>query len=311
MGEKTAISWCDHTFNPWVGCQKVGPACDGCYAWAQQDVRFSRVVFGGPGKGVGTRSRTSDGYWRQPHRWNRIAAETGTTPFVFGGSLMDPFDKHVDPAWRRDYFDQVIRPTPNLVWLLLTKRPELIVELSEDAGGLPPNVALGTTAEDREHWDHRVGELLAAKAVLDPVFAFASLEPLLGPIHPRSAKVTGSMRRLGYFAPTHVRFDPLHPHLDRRLRLDWIITGGESDQADHKARPTHPDWFRFVRDACADTGTPYHHKQNGEWVSVSEVDGDGDHYSFPDYATVRKVGKHRSGRLLDGVLHDARPRVAA
>ena len=34
MGEVTGISWTDHTFNPWIGCAKVSPACDGCYAEA-------------------------------------------------------------------------------------------------------------------------------------------------------------------------------------------------------------------------------------------------------------------------------------
>ena len=32
MAENTKIEWCDHTFNPWIGCTKVSPACDNCYA---------------------------------------------------------------------------------------------------------------------------------------------------------------------------------------------------------------------------------------------------------------------------------------
>src|SRR5438309_8215685 len=30
--ENSKIEWCDHTFNPWIGCQKVSPGCDRCYA---------------------------------------------------------------------------------------------------------------------------------------------------------------------------------------------------------------------------------------------------------------------------------------
>ncbi len=40
MGPVTGIEWCDHTHNPWIGCTKVSPACDHCYAAAQEDVRY-------------------------------------------------------------------------------------------------------------------------------------------------------------------------------------------------------------------------------------------------------------------------------
>jgi protein gp37 len=59
VAEQTHISWADATFNPWVGCMKVSPACDGCYAEHLMDTRMGRVTFGGPGNGVGTRERTS------------------------------------------------------------------------------------------------------------------------------------------------------------------------------------------------------------------------------------------------------------
>ena len=87
--------------------------------------------------------------------------------------------------------------------------------------------------------------------------------------------------------------------------IDWVISGGESGPA---ARPAHPGWFRSLRDQCAEAGVPYLHKQNGEWVSVSEVEGRGDHYTFPDGATVRRVGKRLAGRAIDGVVHDGFPR---
>ena len=93
--------------------------------------------------------------------------------------------------------------------------------------------------------------------------------------------------------------------------IDWVITGGETDQGGHKARPTHPGWFRTLRDQCAAWSVPFHHKQNGEWVSVSEVAGPGAHFKFDDGATVRRIGKKLSGRTIDGVTHDAFPEVAA
>lgn len=345
MGEHTHISWCDHTFNPWVGCQKIGPAgnsaCDGCYAAHLLETRFHRVEFGGPGKGVGTREVTSRGNWRQPLKWDRAAAAAGTRPFVFGGSLMDPFDPNVPAQWRRNYFDDVIRATPHLVWLLLTKRPHLIVDQVEEIGGLPANVALGTTAENQQRYEERVGDLVHARAVLGALFTFVSYEPMLGPLNPRKAKITYNMRRHPAFSGSHAEFfDPIHPRQDPRFRLHWIISGGETDQGAHMARAWHPSWPRAVRDACADTGTAYHHKQNGEWWESEEVFGSHDAHAiardgtvyrmtdlaYPDGArygealraghdkadlhTVYKVGAKASGRTLDGVIHDARPEVS-
>jgi protein gp37 len=290
MGGVTAISWADHTFNAWIGCTKVSPACDGCYAEALMDKRYGRVEWGAPGKGNGTRVRTSAGNWHQPIRWNKKAAAEGTRPFVFCSSLADVFDNQIPVEWRRDLFDLIIK-TPDLVWLLLTKRPQNIVDqfraISHTLDEWPRNAAIGTTVEDQKRFDLNVPALRKAKRLVMPAFAFLSCEPLLGPLN-------GS----------------LHD-------IDWVITGGETDQGGHKARPTHPDWYRGLRDQCARAGIAYHHKQNGEF---SDFDHIGmawndlppkiqEQQKFIDGKAMIKVGKHRSGRLLDGVEHDARPEV--
>lgn len=317
MGEITAISWCDHTFNPWIGCTKVSPACDGCYAEALMDKRYGRVEWGAPGKGNGTRVRTSPGNWRQPLRWNKKAAETGTRPFVFCSSLADVFDNQVPTAWRTDLFE-LIRATPNLVWLLLTKRPQNIVRLwaetFADESGLPValtpdfwprNAAIGTTVEDQDRADKNIPALIDAKVKLRPAFAFLSCEPLLGPID------------LDEVIPNPVTWNPVHGIAHT---LDWVITGGETDQGGHKARPSHPAWERSLRDQCAAAGVPYHRKQAGEWLHMPERAHFKDEYSEPWQrvasnmegirpALMFKVGKHRSGRRLDGVEHNARPEV--
>lgn len=343
MGEITAISWCDHTFNPWIGCTKVSPACDGCYAEAMMDKRYGRVEWGAPGKGAGTRSRTTPGNWRKPVHWNKKAAETGTRPFVFCASLADVFDNQVPHEWRSDLFD-MIRKTPNLVWLLLTKRPQNIVKMStiDDPRWLgeawPRNAAIGTTVEDQERADRNVPALLNAKTELNPAFAFLSCEPLLGPI---DLTKLSRPHRQGY-GPGHI--DALrgwtrgaghgYREFDAPSAIDWVITGGETDQGEHKARPSHPGWYRSLRDQCAAAGVVYHHKQNGEWVKHRPTAGGdlgGDvragrvqivHLQphtdeelckrsfFSGDTYMARVGKHRSGRLLDGVEHNARPLVA-
>lgn len=359
MAEDTKISWADATFNPWIGCMKVGPACDGCYAEALMGVpgRFgpARVEWGAPGVGVGTRSRTAPSNWAKVRKWNREqeAKEKAWADgfpcvphpaprFVFCASLADVFDNHRDLGpWRRDLFD-LIRATPHLTYLLLTKRPQNIVRLYREAmldlpdGGSgqdwPKNAAIGCTVVNQEEADRDVPHLLAAKSELKPAFAFLSMEPLLGPVN---IEAFVGPADIPMFTPAAMLCRDLPgaelcrrdgPHYPREFgcrwsdvnndgapgHIDWVITGGETDQGGHKARPQHPDWFRSLRDQCAAAGVAYHHKQNGEWVSVSEVEGRGGEpmHKFDDGSTVRRVGKDRSGRLIDGVLHDARPAVA-
>src|SRR5690606_21189969 len=122
---------------------------DGCYAEAMMDKRYGRVKWGAPGQGAGTRERTSAGNWSKPKAWDRKAAAAGTRPFVFCSSLADVFDNQVPHEWRRELFD-LIRATPNLVWLLLTKRPQLIERLYEEAQRLNEDGTRWTSSLPRE-----------------------------------------------------------------------------------------------------------------------------------------------------------------
>lgn len=305
MAEHTEISWADHTFNPWIGCMKVSPACDGCYAEALMglDGRMKRAEWGAPGKGVGTRVRTAPANWRQPLAWDRAAAKAGTRPFVFCASLADVFDNAVDKEWRFDLFE-LINKTPHLTWLLLTKRPQNIVKLFTEAMHLLPggeaanwpfNAAIGCTVVSQEEADRDVPQLLRAKAKLKPAFAFLSMEPLLGAVNLTDVANDGD----SYWDA--LRGHPAEETFDGVAceAIDWVITGGETDQGGHKARPQHVDWFRSIRDQCAAAGVAYHHKQNGEWGYCPDRSINPDH--------LFKVGKKYAGRLLDGVTHDARP----
>ena len=221
--ENTKIEWTDHTFNAWIGCTKVSPGCKNCYAETQQSQRFDRAIWG-----VGNpRSRTSDANWKKPIKWNRGGAKNGTRPFVFCSSLADVFDNEVDPAWRSDLF-ALIKKTPNLVWLLLTKR---IGNVAKMAPELPRNVAIGATMVNQKEYDRDIGKLLAVKNELSPLFTFGSFEPLLGPIT-----------------------------LDDRAP-DWIIVGGESGT---KARPMDLDWVRSIRQQSGDLNRVFNFKQVGD-----------------------------------------------
>lgn len=330
MAETTKISWTDSTFNPVIGCTRISPACDGCYAAHLMETRIGRVEWGGPGKGAGTRVRTSAVNWREPLKWHRDylshrsawesairdlfggdeanAISAGWTkpqrPFVFCASLADVFDNQWELEWRRDLFD-LIRATPHLVWLLLTKRPQNIIRMSVEAGGLPPNAALGTTVEDQERAERNVPHLCEAKLSLDPMFTFVSIEPILGDIYLRSIKVNGAA--FNFLPPHHDHFDALHPQAP--WQIGWVIGGGETDQGQHKARPWHPAWRRHLLNDCNATGVPFHWKQNGEWTDEAESDVAALHCRFPDGVTVRRIGKARAGHLIDGIEHFARPVV--
>ncbi len=89
MAENSKIEWTTHTFNPWIGCQKVSPGCDHCYAEALMDTRWGKVKWGPHGE----RKRTSEANWKQPLRWAKAA--NGTRPRVFCASLADVFDNQV------------------------------------------------------------------------------------------------------------------------------------------------------------------------------------------------------------------------
>jgi len=301
MAANSKIEWCEHTFNPWVGCQHVSPACLHCYAegWAK---RAGRDVFGPHA----ARQRTAEATWREPLKWNAEAKAARTRPFVFCASLADVFDNQVDPAWRRDLFE-LIEATDKLVWLLLTKRPQNIVRQVQEAAGRSQsfrNIAFGTSIALPAEVDRNAGALIDAANQFNPAFTFVSCEPLLADIA-----------------------EWLRPYLSKPGHggIGQVICGGESGP---KARPMHPDWARNLRDAAGEAGSHFLFKQWGEHLPEGQFDSEGLQWcpgakdprvhwwqtpapegALPDGACSIRIGKKAAGRLLDGRTHDERPRV--
>jgi protein gp37 len=212
MAQNTNISWTDSTFNPWIGCAKIADACRDCYAetWAK------RYRFVGWGHGV-PRRRTSPGYWRQP-----LKPDYGR--HVFCASLADVFDNEVDPSWRTDLW-ALIKATPHLWWMLVTKR------IGNAPKMLPPDwpyphVGVIATLENQEVFDRDWPKL----ARLPAAWRGVSAEPLLGPINLGAA------------------------------RPDRMIVGGESGPG---RRPMKPSWVRSLRDQCRAVRVRFHFKQWG------------------------------------------------
>lgn len=301
MAKDTHISWADSTVNLWEGCTKVSPACDHCYAEARNQ-RFAGGANWGP---RAPRRRVSAG-WELARRLQRAAAanggvdpELGRRRRVFVNSLSDFFDNHESIVWRDEAW-QLIRECPDVIFMLLTKRPQNIGRmLPADWGAGWDNVWIGTTVENQTEAAKRVLWLLDVPAVLH----FVSAEPLLGPL---------DLTRVDYINPPGMAvFNALMPVIEGQ-RIGWVIVGGESGG---EARPMHPDWVRTLREQCAATGTPFHFKQWGQWKALVPTGGywPTDTASFcridrlgnraDDGWPMQKLGVHAAGRMLDHREH--------
>lgn len=272
MANETNISWTDATFSPWRGCQKISKGCENCYAdtFSHRNPKLLGV-FGTEAQG-GTRVVASDDMWRQPLKWNAQGSSR-----VFCASIADVFEDWSGPMLnhkgeqlyrngefetpltmddvRRRLFD-LIDATPNLTWQLLTKRPENIRRMWQQAGHpfcTHPadddwaysrlNVWLGTTVENQEAADNRLPELLE-NSDLSPV-QFLSMEPLLGNVDLRWP-------------------EEINPFMTPLLNyIQWIIVGCESGS--HR-RDTKIEWVRDLRDQCKAAGVAF-------FVKQLEIDG--------------------------------------
>lgn len=283
MGENTGIEWAHHTFNPWWGCARVSPACDSCYA-EREAKRFY------PGRNLwGTdadRREFGDRHWNAPLRWNKQATAEGKRYRVFCASMADVFDNQA-PSGARERLWELIKRTPSLDWLLLTKRiGNANRMLPCDWGSGYPNVWLGITVVTSDEVSRDVPKLQRVPARV----RWLSMEPLLDAVD------------IGRFLSS--ARDDLPP-------INWVVVGGESGP---RARPLNPTWARSVRDQCESARVPYFFKQWGEWAptdSSAEVSSKSAQiYCFEQdprppldrlhEVCMVRVGKQSAGRLLDG-----------
>lgn len=259
MGKTTAIEWATATFNPWWGCEKVSPACKHCYAEALS-TRYGHAVWGSDAP----RRFFSEQHWDQPLSWNREAAKTKQPWRVFCGSMCDVLEDREDLLVQRVRLWELIERTPNLTWLLLTKRPERFEVATPSRwwgpGGWPQNAWAGTTVENQEWADKRIPELLRVPARV----RFLSCEPMLTAMNLED--YLWSLCRAS--AEEHERDHEGGLWCDER-GIDWVIAGGESG---HHARPTDPRWVRDLRDQCRTADVCFFFKQGSaaNWPKAYE-----------------------------------------
>src|SRR6185503_6781460 len=253
MGSKTSISWCDFTFNPWHGCQKVSPGCDRCYAmtlverlgWVDGGADGKYRIWGPPKTTL--RRLFGAKHWSEPLRWNQQAEQAGERRRVFCASMADVFEDHPGVGSDRLQLWQLISSTPMLDWLLLTKRPENVREMVPShwwSNGFPKNVWLGTSVETQQYAAIRIPILLRLPAAV----RFLSCEPLLGPLDLRPWLTPLGMAVNGRVAIECEHGYDACPECDSGPPLiQWVIAGGESG-AGHRPMSVH--WVESLRDQC-------------------------------------------------------------
>lgn len=335
MGRETNIGWCDSTINPTSGCD----GCElwsvksrACYAGTLHEARLAKSLPGLYDEDF-LKVRLIPGRMARSASWSDLSGVPrpgktwldGLPRCIFVGDMGDIFSAAVpDDYLRREVFDVIASNQGSRhIYMVLTKRPDRLADLSEKWGGLPGNVVAMTTITSQRTADVRIPHLLRVRARWRAI----SAEPLLGPVDLSKWLVCANCA------------DECGPHRDHprpvalrdvihcgNPRLDWVIVGGESGS---NAHPIHPQWARSMRDSCAAAGVPYFFKQWGAYEPVTPLYGGRDEdaengrgeLDVIDYHgrlwdprdgqpscsrswLVERLGKEISGRLLDGVEHN-------
>lgn len=270
MGNTTSISWTHRTMNPikvkdskTFHCVKRSPACDNCYA----EVMARRLAGMGHTKFYPYKVHREMPELELNRKMLADWSKTKKRYLNFVTSMTDIFGEFVPKEWIFDILDAMIA-APKQVFQCLTKREDIMMSTIneycqlKDIEKLPLNIWMGITVESQKWYDKRLPYLLRSKVSI----RWLSMEPLLGPVY---LALDGTLPEEWGYGYRHVG-DLLH----------WVIVGGES-ATPNKARPTHPDWFRSIRDQCNENNIPFFFKQIGCWASVEEPKGAAKgHYRF-------------------------------
>ncbi len=294
MGQTTGISWTHHTANFWIGCQKVSPGCEHCYAEHDTPTRTRRakgLELWGPPKTT-PRDRTK-GAWKDVLKWNRDAERDGVRRRLFVSSLADIFEDHPMVApWRAEAL-ALLESCTSLDVQLLTKRPQNIRAMVPPAwlapGAWPAHVWVGTTVEDQRRAAERIPHLLAVPARV----RFLSCEPLLESVNLTAIPYAGATLNAltGHIAgPDDVTLE----------RVQWVIVGGESGP---DARLFAVEWARSILAQCRAAGVPAFMKQMGDRPTTTLADREAWPTHSPDGSGVQFSGDGFGTYLVRGLAH--------
>lgn len=293
----TKIEWCQETINPLPGCSKVSEGCKNCWALRMANRFKGTEKYHGLVENGEWTGRLN--WWladlEKPLRWKKPRR-------IFVNSMGDLFHHYLfhgdipGDQYLNDLF-HTMDIARHHQYLLLTKRPDNMKRFLENSriniAGDYPHVWIGVTAENQKRADERIPALLQVPAAV----RWVSVEPMLGSVD------------LSRWLPDPPDEIPFRLHNDV---LQWCVVGGESGPG---ARPMNPDWVRSLRDQCVAAGVPFLFKQWGAWMPCKSSyrhkgsfgflsDGS---YQFDCENRVKKVGKKKSGRQLDGRTWDQYP----
>lgn len=271
MADRSSIQWTEATWNPVTGCDKVSPGCAHCYAETFAE-RFRGV--GGHPYEQGFDLKLWPDRLNLPLQWKRPRR-------IFVNSMSDLFHEDVPDTFIREVFAVMERATWH-TFQILTKRHRRLGGLARELPW-PPNVWIGVSVENRRYVN-RADSLRTVPASV----RFISAEPLLGPLE--GLDLSG---------------------------LQWVIAGGESGPS---ARPMHPRWAIDLRDQCRSSGVPFFFKQWGAFAPLQDLPSgaqgrvvtvrDSRSTERWDLVSLRRVGKGRAGRTLEGRTWDEYPMLA-
>jgi protein gp37 len=301
----TKIEWCEETWNPIIGCTKVSPGCDNCYAEKMAYRLAAMGIKNAVPEGIGRYVRVIKG-----RKWD------GTTDFdnvailkplswrkpktIFVCSMGDLFHAEVPFAWV-DKVMAIAALSPRHTFILLTKRParmkdyfnkkkNKLVQAWEDASY---DMGLSDNHEDVDAPPCYIFNRAESEWPLKNVWIGVTAE---------NQEQAEKRIPILYTIPAVKRFisvEPMLSHIDLALNydIDWVICGGESGP---RARPMHPDWVRSLRDQCQAADTPFFFKQWGEWYPDKKgIYRNSQSMIFGD-TVVHRVGKKAAGSTIDG-----------
>lgn len=264
MALDSKIEWCHDTRSIWHGCDEIenNPGCDHCYAKALSH-RWGYDIWGHDKP-----RREIANVWDGIMASQKLAVNNSEIRRVFVGSMMDIFEKPmplIDSKknsvegkttgdLRNKFFNEIVPQCPNLLFLLLTKRPTNMMKYMPEAwkNKMPNNIMIGTSISTQKNVD----EILPAFSNLK-CNTFLSIEPLI-----EEVTIKEYLWRKPYACDEcgtgGIHMDKPCMHPDCCHKINWVIVGGESGP---NRRPFNLQWARTLRDECAEANVPFFFKQ--------------------------------------------------
>lgn len=258
MGKESKIQWTDATWNVAIGCDKVSAGCKNCYMMRDWNPETSMK---GKGREIpvnGVVTRTKPATFNAPLKWQKqgLRSANGGRLKVFTSSLTDVFHPAIDD-YRNEVWD-IIKKCPDLIFQILTKRPERIEDhLPEDWGDGWENVWLGVSIENQEVFYERLQNFYFVNAVCK----FISFEPLIGPVSVNELITVSS--------PDEDTGEPMRFTIPAMSKINWAIIGGESGNktGKYKFRECSLKWIEDLVKKCKKHKTPVFVKQLGTYLA--------------------------------------------